>query len=134
MKYEESFQFSKDHHFFLFFLPGLLKAQLFMTQEEAIEYVSSDSLKLVRRTLFLDSEQAERIEKNARIKLESKIITYYSGAIAGQPPIFVFFERNKVRTKDEVFMVVLNADATVRLIKMLAFYEPPDYIPRAVSF
>jgi hypothetical protein len=34
-----------------------------------------------------------------------------------------------VRTMPATIMVVVNPDTTVRVVELLAFYEPPDYRP-----
>ena len=100
-----------------------------MTQNEALKLAFPDSAKVVRQTLFLDDEQVEQIQKRARTKLDSKIITYYTDAVGSRATAFAFFEKNTIRTKDEILMIVLNADGTVKFIEMLAFYEPFDYLP-----
>lgn len=104
-------------------------SQVLRTQEEALTLAFGDSAQVSRHTLFLDEEQVKRIEHAAKCKLDSKIATYYAGAESDTVSGYAFFERNTVRTKDEIFMVVVNPNGTVRFVEMLAFYEPMDYFP-----
>ena len=111
-------------------LTSYVVPQLLMTQEDALKSIFPDSQKVTRHTIFLEDDQVEKIQNLARFKLESKIVSYYTDADGkNAPTAFVFFEKSTVRTKDAIFMVVLNPDGTTRLIKMLAFYEPFDYMP-----
>jgi len=124
---------------FFIFLCGLTSAeaafsQVFKNQEAALKSVFENADQVRRKTIFLTDAQVAEVEKVAKTKLVSKIITYYSGLTSDSSTVFVFFETNTVRTKREIFMVVLNTDATVIAVEMLAFYEPMDYLPRANWF
>ena len=115
----------------LLFAISPLPAQVLMTRDEALTQVFPDSQNVTRHTIFLNDSQVDRIQKRAHTKLESRIMTYYTDSATKKTATFVFFEKNRVRTKDEIFMVVVNADGTVKYIEMLAFYEPFDYFPMA---
>ena len=34
-----------------------------------------------------------------------------------------------VRTKQEVYLVVINPDSSIKQVEILAFYEPEEYLP-----
>ena len=76
-----------------------------------------------RRTAFLTDAQSKAVEESAQSKLESKIWTCY---VAGST--FAYFESHLVRTMNETVMVVVGADAAVRLVEILSFAEPDDYL------
>ncbi len=119
----------------LVFLCGLINAeaalcQVFKNQDTALKSVFGNVADVQRKTIFLTDDQAAQIQKVAKTKIGSKIVTYYSGLKPDSTTAYVFFETNIVRTKRETFMVVLNPDATVASVEMLAFYEPRDYLPR----
>ncbi|MFQ5640594.1 MAG: FMN-binding protein [bacterium] len=120
--------------YFSLFLAGMLyalpcKGQVFKTQKEALTEAFSDSARITRKVLFLTDEQIDKIQKRAQTKIESKIVTYYVGSKADTIKGYAFFETNIVRTKPETFMLVVNPDATIRYVEILAFYEPLDYFP-----
>ncbi len=104
-------------------------AQVFCTQAEALARAFPNAQKIQRRTLFLSQEQTQTIAKLAQTQVESKLVTYYIDSTATGPTGFAFFEKGVVRTKEEVLMIVLNPDGSVRTVEMLAFYEPLDYLP-----
>lgn len=109
-------------------------SQVFKNQTTALKSVFTNIEQVKRATVFLTDAQVNEIEKLAKAKVGSKIVTYYSGLTPDSTTAYVFFETNTVRTKRETFMVVLNPDATVAAVEMLAFYEPLDYLPRGNWF
>jgi hypothetical protein len=104
-------------------------AQVFSTQQQALERAFPKPQAIERLTVFLDDKQVESIQKLARAKLESKIVTYYRGKENNRVTGFAFFATDVVRTKSATYMAVINPDSTVRLVEILAFYEPMDYFP-----
>ncbi len=107
--------------------PGI--SQVFKTQEQALQEVSSEVDTLVRKTLFLDNAQLEAIKKRSSSDLESPIITYYVGMKNHQPTKYIFFEDKIVRSKKAIVMVVVSSLNTIDKMEVLAFYEPMDYLP-----
>jgi hypothetical protein len=84
-----------------------------------------------RRTAFLSDEQALAVQKRARAKLATRVVSYYP-AFAGDTLVGVaFFDTRTVRTMPASLMVVVGPDTTVRRVEVLAFHEPEDYRPPA---
>jgi len=114
----------------VFVISDNLEAQVYLTQGQALKLAFPGStITVERKTLFLTDEQVKEIQRLAKTKVESKIVTYYAGLSAKGVEGYVFFETNIVRTMPETFMIVVNPDSSVRFVEMLAFYEPPDYLP-----
>jgi len=69
------------------------------------------------------------IQEISKAKIESKLFTYYT--VRGKDSIlgYAIFGSHIVRTKPEVYMVVINPDGSIRYIEILAFYEPEEYLP-----
>ena len=109
-------------------------AQVFKTQQKALQEAFPNSDSIERKTLFLTNEQINQIQRLAKGKLESKIIIFYIGRKADTITGYAFFESNIVRTKPETFMVVLSPNAKVKFVEVLAFYEPFDYLPTSNWF
>jgi hypothetical protein len=103
--------------------------QVFKTQREGFELAFPGDTSVERKALFLTDDQIAKIEPLAKAKLESKLVTYYVGSRADSITGFAFFETSVVRTKPETFMVVVRPDGLVKLVEILAFYEPLDYLP-----
>lgn len=130
----ERFWINKTLVFLLLFILKLLifsssYAQVFKTKNEALLQAFPEKDSVARKVLFLTEKQVEEIQKLAKAKLESKIITYYVGSTADSVLGYAFFETSIVRTKPATFMVVVNPDGKVKYIEILAFYEPADYLP-----
>lgn len=114
-----------------FIMHGGMRAQVFLTKDEALKRAFGPSASIERRTVFLTDEQVEQIRKRAKAKVESKIVTYYVGKTDTGVQGYAFFETHVVRTMPATYMVVVSPDATVRGVEILAFYEPEDYLPPA---
>jgi len=104
-------------------------AQVFKTQDEALLQAFPDSAKIERLVVFLTDEQMDSIQKMAKTKLASKIVTYYRGTRQDSALGYAFFNTKTVRTKPAIFMTVLYGDGSINYVQMLAFYEPMDYLP-----
>ena len=103
-------------------------AEVLLSQKEALELAFPGG-EVIRRNLYLTPEEAAEIERRAQSRLEARLVTYYVGKSSDGTPGYAFFETHVVRTMPETFMAVLNRDGTVRLVEILAFYEPEDYLP-----
>ena len=110
-------------------LSGPANARVYMNQEAALRLAFADKTQVERKTLFLKPPQIQAIQKKAKSKINSELVTYYVGQEKGRVLGYAFFESHIVRTMPETFMVVLDAQGRVRFVEMLAFFEPEDYLP-----
>ncbi len=106
-----------------------LFAKVFATREEALAR-TFPGLEIKKESVFLDEKEMADIERASGVRPASKLFTYYSaigkdGGIAG----FAVMESHMVRTKPEVYMAVVRPDGTLKSVEILAFYEPPEYMP-----
>ncbi|MFQ5706209.1 MAG: FMN-binding protein [bacterium] len=104
-------------------------AQMFKTQKQALEQAFPAPQRTARKVLFLTEGQKRRIEKLAKVKVDSKLITYYVGSDSLKVTGYAFFDMRVVRTKSVTFVVVLQSDGRVKYVEILAFHEPLDYLP-----
>jgi len=88
-----------------------------------------ESARVSRKAVFLTNDQVAHIQENAKTKLESKVVTYYTGSENDSVLGYAYFESGIVRTKPATYMVVLDSDGEVKYVEILAFYEPLDYLP-----
>ncbi len=105
------------------------QAQVLMKQEEALHLAFPNGETVERQTLFLTEAQVAEIQKAARSKVESQLVVYYRARRAEKVAGYAFFETTIVRTRPATMMVVITPDSTVRLVELLSFYEPQDYLP-----
>ncbi|AEF99026.1 FMN-binding protein [Methylomonas methanica] len=107
--------------------PGL--STVFYSKEEAMKLAFGEDATVEMQSLFPTAEQLTEIERLAKVKLESKLFSFYVGkkqdAIIGYAAI----ESHNVRTKPETLLVVLDPNGNLRQVVTLAFHEPPEYQP-----
>ena len=109
--------------------PGL-RAEVFLTPDQALSEAFSGADRVDRVTLYLTEEQARRIEASARSKLESHVLTRHTAMRGGSVAGYAYFDTHVVRTMPETLLVVLTPEARVSQVLILAFAEPDDYRPR----
>ena len=111
-------------------LPGAAAdAKVFYSRQEALELAFPDADRVEKRTFILTPEQTRRIEERSRSRLETKLVTLYTAWKDGRIQGYAHIDVHTVRTKPEGFLVVLDAAGEVRSLRVLAFYEPLDYLP-----
>jgi hypothetical protein len=83
-----------------------------------------------RKTLYLTDEQAAAVQKSARSRLPSRIVTEWEarrdGAVTGR----AYLDTHLVRTMPETVMAAVEPDGRLRMALVLQFNEPSDYLPR----
>ena len=104
-------------------------ARLLLTQKEALALAFPDGAAVERETAYLSADEAKAAEKAGRVKVDSRVWTYYVGISSRGPTGYAYFETHVVRSLTETFMAVLEPDGRVRLVELLAFAEPEDYKP-----
>ena len=104
------------------------EGKVYLTKDDALKKAFPDA-EIERKTLFLTDGEVKRTESLSGAKVESKILTYYIAVENGGVIGYAFFESHIVRTKPEVYMVIINPDGSLNHIKILAFYEPEEYLP-----
>jgi hypothetical protein len=104
-------------------------AQVFMTRQEALRWAFPDADRVESQNFVLTDDQVRRVEERARAKLDSKLVTLYSGVRDGRILGYALIDVHTVRTLPEAFLVVLDPDGGVRRLRVLAFHEPQEYRP-----
>ncbi|MBT8461653.1 MAG: FMN-binding protein [Gemmatimonadetes bacterium] len=110
--------------------PMDVSGQVLLTQEEALQLAFPEPAGVERRTAFLAEDElaevkrlAEPAESNGR-----SVVTYYIGRNGDQPLGVAYFDAHRVRTLQEVLMIVVDRRGRVARIEVLGFAEPPEYM------
>ncbi len=103
--------------------------EVFYSKEEALKLAFGDGASVEMLSLFPTEEQVVRIETLAKVKLESKLFSFYVGKKQGNIIGYAAIESHNVRTKPETLLVVIDPDGNLRQVVTLAFHEPPEYQP-----
>ena len=104
-------------------------SKVYMTRDEALKLVFPDASEIVKKNIFLNSDQVKEIESLARTKLESKLYLFYEGKKGDETLGYAVIDTHQLRTMTETVIIVINPDGTHRMTEILAFFEPPDYKP-----
>lgn len=104
-------------------------AKVLLTQPEALELVFPGCA-LERRTVYLSEAQVRDAERDAGTRLVSAIVHPYVARCAGKPAGIALFDTHVVRTLAETVLVAIDPDGGLQRVEVIAFDEPPDYLPR----
>ena len=109
--------------------PEPATAKVFHSQESALALAFPAADRITSQTRILTAAQSEAIQKLSRARLETEIVRIHSGWRGEELLGYAYIDVHTVRTQPEAFLVVLTSDGAVRSLRVLAFYEPLDYLP-----
>lgn len=100
-----------------------------ISQQEALRLAFPGATAIERRTAFLTEEDLARARELAGedIEFRRRVVTYYVGLADGDPMGVAYFDAHRVRTLNEVLMIVVAPDQSIERIEVLMFAEPPEY-------
>lgn len=105
------------------------ESKVFFTQKEALALAFPDADRIDHATFVLTPEQVEAIQKRARSRLDTRLVSIHTAWRGGEVVGYAHIDVHTVRTKSEGFIVVLGRDGRVESVRVLAFHEPLDYLP-----
>lgn len=111
------------------FVPGELAAQLSL--DEALRVAFPEPARIDRRTAFLSKDALQVVQRRAGrdTPVAQSVVTYYVARQDGVPLGVAYFDSHRVRTLNEVVMIVVDLSDRIRTIEVLRFAEPPEYYP-----
>lgn len=104
-------------------------AKVFYSKDEALVLAFGEQATVETLSLFPTDEQVAQIEQLAKVKLDSKLFSFYVGKLNGAVQGYAAIESHTVRTQPETLLIVLDTNGNLRNVHILAFHEPPDYQP-----
>lgn len=108
---------------------GQAGARVFHAKDEALQMAFPGGTAITQRTIFLDDAQMAAIRERTGSALDSKLFTYYEGRRDGELVGYAVIDTHTVRTLPETFLVVLSPEGAITRVVVLAFYEPPEFLP-----
>lgn len=105
------------------------EAKVFLSRKEALALAFPDADRVEDESLLLEDDVARRVEDLARGPLESRVVRIYRGYRGEELLGFAFIDVHNVRTLPEAFLIVLSPEGEVRMLRVLAFHEPLEYMP-----
>ncbi len=113
--------------------PAAGQVQVHPTLDEALKLCFGDA-QIERATLYLTEEQVEQAAKLAGEPVASAIVHPYVARRDGELVGTAWVDSHRVRTLRETILVVVDSQQRVRRVELLAFGEPPEYIPRGAWY
>jgi Na+-translocating ferredoxin:NAD+ oxidoreductase RnfG subunit len=109
---------------------GRLQAQLSL--QEALRAAFPPPARIERRTAFLSEQdlQAARAQAGPDAPVTQRVVSYYLARLGSRPAGVAYFDSHRVRTLNEVILVVIDSADRIRNIEVLRFAEPPEYMAR----
>lgn len=104
-------------------------AEVILTEKAALER-AFPGLTPARRALYLTKEQVAAVEKAARSRLPSPVVTVFETRSDEGPGGRAYLDTHVVRTMPETVMTVVEPAGRLRMALVLQFGEPTDYLPR----
>jgi Na+-translocating ferredoxin:NAD+ oxidoreductase RnfG subunit len=106
-----------------------LPAQVQLSLQEAVASAFPPPAAVERRTAFLTEEdlKAAQALAGSDAPVTQSVVTYYVARRDGAPLGVAYFDRHRVRTLNEVLMIVVLPDDRIGRIEVLRFAEPPEY-------
>lgn len=104
-------------------------ATVFHSRDEALRLAFPDAERTEARDFFITAAQRAEIEKRAQSNLESELLTVYIGWRGETLLGYAILDTHVVRTLPETFLAVLSPTGAIASLRVLAFYEPLDYLP-----
>lgn len=109
------------------------EGKVLLTVEEALA-LAFPGATIERRTIYLTRPELERAAELAGSAPPSAIVHPYIAARGSARLGTVYFDTHQVRTLAETVMVAIDSAGQVRRVEVIAFDEPPDYLPRAAWY
>jgi Na+-translocating ferredoxin:NAD+ oxidoreductase RnfG subunit len=79
--------------------------------------------------IFLTPTQMKDAEKLSGVPVGTALIARYVAYKDGRPVGRAYLDTHIVRTKKESILILLNENGSVRRVEVVAFQEPPEYLP-----
>lgn len=108
---------------------GAARARVFLSVDEALG-LAFPGCRIDHRTVYLTKGELARAGELAGEPVPSALVHPYAATCDGRPGGVAYFDTHRVRTLPETLMVVVGPDGAVARVEVLAFQEPPDYLPR----
>lgn len=103
--------------------------EVLLTESRALERAFPGA-SVKRRTLYLTEEQVAAIERRARSRLPSPVVTVYEARSGDEVVGRAVLDTSVVRTMPATVLSAISPDGTLEMALVLQFTEPPDYLPR----
>lgn len=114
--------------FLLLAAPAVARGQAGLSQDQALRLAFPAPLAIERHTAFLADSDLIAVRALAPdVIIDQRVVSYYLARDPKNPVGVAYFDSHRVRSMQEVVMVVVGLDDRVSRVEILSFAEPPEY-------
>ncbi len=106
-----------------------INAQLLLSPYDALKMNFNDTIMIEKKSILLSKAEAKAVQERAKVKLSTKIYKTFKVTQDEKFLGYGILVIQKVRTKNSAILSVIAPDGTLKGIEIVAFNEPPEYIP-----
>jgi Na+-translocating ferredoxin:NAD+ oxidoreductase RnfG subunit len=99
-----------------------------ISREEALK-AAFPGAEIRSQVLFLTDSEKQEVQKLSGAVVSTALVANYRALQSGKEIGRAYLDTHTVRTKKESLLVMLNPDGTLRRVEVVAFLEPPEYMP-----
>jgi Na+-translocating ferredoxin:NAD+ oxidoreductase RnfG subunit len=114
---------------FLTLLALSLSADVLISPQEAMVLAYKDATQITKKNILLTNEQTQKIQEEAKVKLSSKIYRIFKAQKDEKVLGYGILINETVRSKNAVILYFIAHDSILKGIEIIAFNEPPEYMP-----
>lgn len=104
-------------------------ARLLETRDAALRRVFGADARFEARVAWLTPALAESVATLARVRCDATPTTYWVATRGDSLLGYAYLDTRTVRTMPATFLVAIGPQHEVSAVEVLAFHEPPDYLP-----
>jgi len=112
----------------LLLLGVTLQAQILLSPIESMKESFGADSQVSKKNILLSNAKAQKIQKAAQLKLDTKIYRVYSAKKDEKTLGYGILINRKVRSKNAVILYIIK-NATLVSMNIIAFNEPLEYVP-----
>jgi len=114
------------------FLSQSSMAKSFPSIDDVIHASFPKSTKMEKHSLILTKKQFSQIQQKAKAKVDTKVYRYYTLMNNGKTIGYAILGFKKVRTKKATVLYGFDMKGTLMFTEIMAFGEPPEFIPSSI--
>jgi Na+-translocating ferredoxin:NAD+ oxidoreductase subunit G len=99
-----------------------------ITREEALK-AAFPGAEIQSQVIFLTDHEKREVQKASGATVSTVLVASYSALQKGKEIGRAYLDTHTVRTKKESLLVLLHPDGTLKRVEVVAFLEPPEYLP-----
>jgi len=108
---------------------SLLLSKVLIRPDEAMRAHFGENIVVYKKNVLLVKKDILEAQKIAKRKIKDHLFRIFIAKQNNKVLGYGVLHTSKVRTKDETSIFLIDTNVKLKAIEVIAFYEPPEYIP-----